>query len=148
MTYLVLLALIAWSVRRQLVAKPIAPLTEELRKPALFCAVGAGCLAVWPGGSDPVGVLALSLALSVVLGVARGLLMPVYRREGVPWRKGNATTIALWAALVAGKVALAFATGVAHPPSFGEVLVFLGVSIGVQSAVTVARAEPARATVG
>jgi hypothetical protein len=145
MMYLLLLALVGWSIQRQMTAQAVGALANDLRKPLIFAVIAVATFSDWrPATALDWELLAGSLALSAVTGVARGALMPIWREaDGGVWRKGNAVTLGLWGAMIAGKVALGVLVA-QRPPHAGEVLLFLGVSIAVQLAVIAARADAVR----
>ncbi len=67
--------------------------------------------ATWTATAD-LGLIALAVVLSVVLGVARGSTIRVWRAPDRRWwRKGSRATLAWWGALAVVRIAL---IGVAH----------------------------------
>jgi hypothetical protein len=146
MMYLLLAALVAWSIQRQMTVQAVGRLADDLRKPLIFAAIGIATFADWrPADTAHWELLAGSLALSAAMGLARGALMPMWREaDGGVRRKGNAVTLGLWGAMIAGKIALGVLVA-QQPPHVGEVLCFLGVSIAVQLAVIAVRADALRA---
>ena len=148
--FLVLAVLLPWSLYRQMHAHRIT--REGLTKlPVIFAAVGLLGLTTQdiPNDAAAAGYIALSLALSVSLGVWRGFVIPTWRdAEGEWMSKGNRLTITLWMVLIAAKFAMgtvASITGWFPVSSTGEVFLFLGLSFAAQNYI-VARRTIARRT--
>jgi hypothetical protein len=142
MSYLIIVALLAFAVMRQLKTRPVADLRSDLRVPIALAVIGLLTASNWALGADAhVPLLVVSFAFSIIMGVLRGALMPVWQDEtGAWWRKGNAVTLALWVLLVVGKIGLGVAAGATGPPQFGEIAIFLGLSLGTQTLVAYQRA--------
>ena len=143
---LILLVLVPWSIARQMHAHPVTAVSL-VKLPAIFAAIGIlgfGTGAV-PTDGRAIAYLAVSLALSVGLGVWRGALMPVWPDSaGRTLAQGNRVTIALWIALIASKVALgtwASITGVFPGEHAGEIFVFIAISFAAQNVVVAHRAQ-------
>jgi hypothetical protein len=85
------------------------------------------------------------LALSVVVGLARGRLTRVFRdADGRVLAQGTATTIGLFVGLVAAKFALgtlAYFLHISDDGGFGEVLVMIAVMIAFQAELVWRRAR-------
>jgi hypothetical protein len=145
MSYLIIAALLAFAVKRQLKTRPVADLRSDLRMPIALAAIGLVTASNWALGADAhVPPLVVSFAFSIIMGVLRGALMPVWQDEtGAWWRMGNAVTLALWVLLVVGKIGLGVVAGAPGPPQFGEITMFLGLSLGMQTLVAYQRATHA-----
>ena len=93
-------------------------------------------------GTD-VGFLAASVAISVVLGAARGATIELYPDGGELWQRYRPVTVALWVTLVAAKLALAGIASVAGASAGGgthSLLLCLGASLIAEAAVVGPRA--------
>ncbi|MDG3011752.1 DUF1453 domain-containing protein [Rhodococcus sp. D2-41] len=87
-------------------------------------------------------LIAVSVAVSLVLGVLRGFTVQVGDRDGVVWMRYRAVTLVLWAVNIAAKVGLgmvAHVVGAADSTGTG-VMVALGLGILAESLVVLARA--------
>ena len=145
--FVVLAALLPWSVWRQMHEHEITP-RGLLKLPVIFAAIGLlGAKHSDIPSSDAAAVaMSISLAMSVGLGVARGAVIPVWRDAGSWLSQGNRLTITLWIALIAGKVALGVVssvTGWFPQTSAGEVFLFLAISFAAQNLVIARRVERA-----
>ena len=146
--FIILAVLLPWSVWRQMQAHHVT--TESLiRLPAIFAVVGllAGVGAIAHGGMAA-AALALSVLASIVLGLWRGAVIPLWRDADGSWMsQGNNTTLALWIALIAFKFLLGTVgnvTGWFPTETVGEIFLTLGLSFAVQNLV-VARRRGVRA---
>lgn len=100
-------------------------------------------------GSSPaeLGLLAVDLVVLAGLGVLRSTSTTLTERDGTTFQKGSAITVVLWVLTVAtrfGLVALGAALGITGPLTSASIMVTLGVSIGVQNAVTYLRIQQRR----
>jgi hypothetical protein len=90
-----------------------------------------------------VGFLAAGVAISVVLGVARGATIDLYPNGGELWQRYRPVTVVAWVTLVAAKLALAGTASVASAsPGAGThgLLLSLGASLIAEAAVVGPRA--------
>ena len=154
MTLFVVLAfLLPWSLYRQMHEHQV---TREglIKLPLIFAAIG---LLGWTAQDNPtdaaaVAYMALSLGLSVALGVWRGAVIPAWRDAAGDWiSKGNALTITLWIVLIAAKFAMgtvASITGWFPATGTSEVFLFLGISFAAQNLVVARRTIARDAVVG
>jgi hypothetical protein len=81
------------------------------------------------------------VASSLILGGVRGFFVRVYEQDGVMWRQGSSTTIALWIVSIlvrVGIAVLATQAGVGNVSDAGLDLAF-GLSLGAQNAVVAFR---------
>lgn len=103
------------------------------------------------------GLLIASLAVSAVVGLARGRLTRVWTEDGVGgshvYSQGTPLTIALFVGLVVVKFGLgtvAYLAGISDDGGFGEILVMIAVMIAFQAELVWRRAlalgAPARLT--
>ncbi len=106
--------------------------------------IAVGGFAV-PHGALAIGLLTLSIALSVVVGLARGQLTRIWvDADGRVLRQGTALTVGLFLALVAAKFGLGtieYLKGVRDTAGFGEVLVMIAVMVAVQAEIVRGRAR-------
>ncbi len=148
--FIVLAILLPWSLYRQMHEHPV---TREglIKLPLIFAAIG---LLGWTAQDNPTdaaaaGYMALSLGLSVGLGIWRGAVIPTWRNAAGDWMsKGNRLTITLWIVLIAAKFVMgtiASITGWFPASGTSEVFLFLGISFAAQNLV-VARRTIARDT--
>jgi hypothetical protein len=142
--YIVLAVLLPWSIWRQSHEHPVT--RQSLRRlPMLFVGIGvvAQIGSPLPGGHAAAVALAISVAASVLLGILRGVAIPVWRADDGSWMsQGNGTTLALWVLLVAFKFVLGTfgsVTGLFGVETIGEVFVTLGLSFAVQNLVVARR---------
>jgi hypothetical protein len=98
-----------------------------------------------PSGLAGYGRIAIGLALSLVVGLARGRLTRVWADTGGRvFSQGTAVTVGLFLGLVAVKFGLGVLAWFAHindGAGFGEVLVMIAVMITVQAQIVYRRAE-------
>jgi hypothetical protein len=98
-----------------------------------------------PHGGRAIGMLALSIALSVLVGLARGQLTRIWvGADGRVLRQGTAITVGLFLALVAAKFGLGtyeYLEGVRDAAGFGEMLVMIAVMVAVQAEIVRDRAR-------
>ena len=98
-----------------------------------------------PSGAWGIGMLVFSLALSALVGVARGYRTDMWAEpDGRTFSRGNVLTISLFIALVVSKFALgtvSYFTGIDDGAGFGEVLVMIAVMIAFQAEIIWRRAQ-------
>jgi hypothetical protein len=142
--FIVLAALIVWSLSRQMSEHAV---TREglIKLPLIFAGIGLIALNATdvPHGSLAVAEVAVSVALSVGLGLVRGALMPTWQDDQGQWMtKGNRTTIALWVGLIAVKFvigAIGSITGLYTSTGSGEIFLILGLSFAAQNYILARR---------
>ena len=148
--FIVLAILLPWSLYRQMHEHPV---TREglIKLPLIFAAIG---LLGWTAQDNPtdaaaVGYMALSLGLSVGLGIWRGAVIPDLAQRGRRLdEQGQPAHHPLWILLIAAKFAMgtiASITGWFPASGTSEVFLFLGISFAAQNLV-VARRTIARDT--
>jgi hypothetical protein len=94
-------------------------------------------------GSADVAFLAAGVAISAVLGVARGATIELFPKDGELWQRYRPSSVALWIALIATKLVLiVVAHGAAAAAGGGTntLLLTLGVSLLGEAALLAARA--------
>ena len=97
-----------------------------------------------PHSAAEVLVLALGIALSVVVGLARGRLTRLWAQDGRVYSKGTPLTIGLFLGLIAAKFAIGTACYFLHisdDGGFGEVLVMIAIMIAFQAEIVWRRAR-------
>jgi hypothetical protein len=114
--------------------------------PGVLTAMGALQLAgVVSAGIRPqdLGLLAVGLAAAAGLGAARGATVAVSVRDGRPWLRYRAFTLALWAATVAvrvGLTVLAHDAGATVSASGPALLLSAGVTLLAEGVIVAHRA--------
>ncbi|RPA59014.1 hypothetical protein EF294_14400 [Gordonia oryzae] len=132
---------------RQLIERPIKD--NPLKLPAILLVIGVISTVNYLQHVSQVAVgevvsTLLGFVVAALIAVPRGYTMHIYRNAaGVMVRRGNAVTIVLWFVAIGAHLAIA----VFGPTAFGEprgslgglesatILVFLGISLGVQGLV-------------
>lgn len=142
---LAILALVAWSVYRQ---TRISEVTAKSRfKMAITYTIVGLCVGGFdrPSGLAGYGMIAIGLALSLAVGLARGRLTRVWAdAQGRVFSQGTWVTVALFLGLVAVKFGLGVLAWFAHisdGAGFGEVLIMIAIMIAVQAQIVYRRAE-------
>ncbi|HCB05530.1 MAG TPA: hypothetical protein PLZ93_15555 [Nocardioides sp.] len=96
-------------------------------------------------------LLAVSILLSVVVGVARGYLTKVWvDADGSVLRQGTALTVGLFLGLVAVKFGMGtweYFEGVRDTAGFGEIMVMIAVMVAAQAEIVRNRARALTGTV-
>ncbi len=89
--------------------------------------------------------LGLSIALSVVVGLARGRCTRIWAEGGSVYAQGTALTIGLFLGMVVVKFALgtvAYFAGISDSGGIGEVLLMIAVMVAFQAELVWRRAQP------
>jgi hypothetical protein len=114
--------------------------------PGVLCAVGVLQLRGAAGHglrAVDLALIAAGLAVSGVLGVARGVTVAVSTWDGVPWLRYRPATLALWAATIAARVVVAVVashTG-ASPATRGPAIILsVGITLLAEGVVVGRRA--------
>ena len=145
--YLLILALVVYAIIRQTQQHEVVGSTRF--KLALIYA-GVGVLI---GGFNlprtfwPIVFLAISLLLSVVVGIVRGRHTRVWRdaATGTVRAQGTPLTIGLFVGLIVAKVALgtvAYLRDISDDGGVGEILVMIALMVGLQAEIVWRRARP------
>ena len=140
--YLVIAALVAWVLTRQLQARPVVA-RKLFVLPVILVVVGVGSLnnAISKNGghltSRDATWLAVDLAVTVVFGVIRGASVRLYPQGGVLWRRGTWVTLVGWALSFAarGAIGVLASDNGAKPVASSALALSFGVSLAVQGAV-------------
>jgi hypothetical protein len=134
---LVLAVLLPWSLWRQMHEHTVTR-HGLFKLPLIFTAIG---LLDLPHDAALVPA-AISLSLSVALGIWRGAVIPAWQDADGWHSRGDRTTITLWIVLIATKFAMGAigsVTGWFPATGAGEVFLFLGISFAVQNLVVARR---------
>jgi hypothetical protein len=141
----VTLAVLAWVLYRQTVARPVT-VRQLWVLPAILVVLGVISLSnVNHGHLSRTGVtyVAVDLVSSIALGAIRGCFIRVYSQNGVMWRQGSAVTIALWIVSIAVRLGiglLAAKAGVGNV-SDAALEVAFGLSLAGQNAIVALRGQ-------
>jgi len=134
---------VVWILARQVRRARVKPRLLWLA-PLILAYFGIRALpaSTWRVPAD-LGLLALSAAVSVGLGVWRGQTIKVWREaDGTWWRQGSVLTLVLWGALLVARGVLYgvdAAAGHRDASGLGAILVTLALSFAAQNAVTALR---------
>ena len=143
---------VVWILARQVQVARVKP-RLLLLVPLVLAYFGIRSLpaSTWHVPAD-LGLLAVSAAVSVGLGVWRGQTIKVWRdADGTWWRKGSTFTLALWGALIVARgllYVLDAALGHRQASGLGAVLLTLALSFAAQNAVTALRMNSAQPLAG
>jgi hypothetical protein len=94
--------------------------------------------------SKDIAFLVVSVAISAVLGAARGVTIELYPQQGELWLRYRWITVGLWIALLAAKlilIAIASAAGASAGSWTNTLLLTLGISLLAEAAVVGPRAR-------
>lgn len=141
----VLLGLVGYAIYRESIRRQVTG-RARFQLAFIYAAVGVGAGGFTrPGSTAEVILLAVSLLLSAVVGLARGRLIHLWRAsDGTIWRQGTAASISLFLALFAVKFAMgaiAYEAGWSDDGGFGEVLVLIAVMVAFQAEIVWRRAH-------
>ncbi|MFD9888305.1 hypothetical protein ACFWY9_03115 [Amycolatopsis sp. NPDC059027] len=117
--------------------------------PLLLVAIGGFfTIKALPGASAAeIGLLAADVAVLAVLGAIRSTSTTLTERAGTTFQKGSAMTVLLWVVTIAvrfGFVGLGTVLGITGPLTSASIALTIGVSIGVQNALTYYRIQQLR----
>jgi hypothetical protein len=140
-----LLALVGYAIYRQTQQHEVDGGASRFKLAAIYAIAGVaiGGFALPRSGSELL-VLGIGLALSVVVGLARGRLTRLWIEGGKVYSKGTPLTIGLFLGLVAAKFAIGTACYFLHisdDGGFGEVLVMIAIMIAFQAEIVWRRAR-------
>ena len=141
-------AAVVWILAKQIQLARVKP-RLLLLAPVVLAYFGIRALpaSTWHRAAD-LGLIALSVAVSVGLGVWRGQTIRVWREaDGTWWRQGSMRTLALWGALIVARGVLYgvdAAAGHREASGLGAVLVTLALSFAAQNAVIALRMNTAQ----
>ncbi|MEJ2870596.1 hypothetical protein WCD74_22715 [Actinomycetospora sp. OC33-EN08] len=142
---LIILALVGYAIYKQ------SQRHEVVGSSRFKLAIIYGIVGIAIGGYHvPVNGLAwlflgISIALSVVVGLARGRYTRIWNEGGRVYAQGTALTIGLFLGMVVVKFGLgtiAYFEGINDSGGIGEVLIMIAVMIAFQAELVWRRAEP------
>jgi hypothetical protein len=140
---ILVLALVAWVLHRQTIARPVTARSLWLL-PGILAVIGVAGIGGVDNGklsATAVTYLAIDLGSSAALGAIRGCFVRVFERDGVMWRQGSVVTVALWVVAIGVRVVVAILAsnaGVGNVSDAALELAF-GVSLLAQNGVVVVR---------
>jgi hypothetical protein len=144
--YVVIAAFVIWRV----VIKQLRGSTLSTRSlwliPGILLVIGfVDTVPLLAGASGTeIGLLVVDLAVLVVLGVLRANSVTLSQRDGFAFQKGGATTLVLWLVTIGvrvGFIVLGSSMHAAGPLTSASTWLTVGLSVGVQSAVILLRAQ-------
>jgi hypothetical protein len=148
--------LLVWVLLRQVAVRPV-PRVIRLTLPVVIAVIGLFELTSYSSshhhiaGSAWVWVLGTLVVGAIGLGIVRGLTVNIWTAGNWVLRQGTPVTMALWLVSLAVHFAGDFFGSKAHDGTGLEsasFLLYLGVTLGVQTAVVHRRAEPLWARLG
>jgi membrane associated rhomboid family serine protease len=147
---LAILALVGYAIYRQTRKHELVG-RSRFKLAIIYAAVGVAVGGITaPHGRLAVTLLAVSIALSLVVGFVRGRYTRIWREGDTLFAQGTTFTVTLFLMLVASKFALGTVAYFAHVSAdggFGEVMVMIAVMVAVQAEYVWRRAQallPAR----
>jgi hypothetical protein len=135
---LILLTILPWSIWRQMHARPVT-VNGLVRLPLLF-AVAAAVFGlsghVRTITSTEIIYNAACAVLAIAFGVWRGAHVSIWHEDDTAMQRGNRTTLTLWIAMIALKIALGTAaavTGWIPAEGASAVLGFFALTMAIQN---------------
>ncbi|WP_432477137.1 hypothetical protein [Nocardioides sp. GXQ0305] len=134
-----LIALAAYAVYKQTTVSEVRE-NGRFKLAIIYAVVGVvvGGFAL-PHGALTIGLLALSIALSAVVGLVRGYKTRVWREaDGRVLRQGTVLTITLFLGLILAKFGIGtyeYLSGLRDTAGFGEVMLMIAVMVAVQAQI-------------
>jgi hypothetical protein len=145
LTIAVVVAAVAYVLWTRMQGKPLK-VKRLLVLPAVLTVLGITDLT---GASAPhlnptdIAFLVVSVAISAVLGAARGATIELYPNQGELWQRYRPSTVGLWVALIVTKLIVAVvasASGASAGGGTNSLLLSLGVSLLAEAAIVAPRA--------
>lgn len=140
LTILLVIAAVGWVLWSRLKGQPLRA-RRLLILPVVLIVIGATDLPHLT--RTDIVFLVVSVAVSVVLGAARGATIELYPLQGELWQRYRISTVVLWASLIVTKVVLMGVASAFHASAGGgtnSLLVTLGASLVAEAAVVGPRA--------
>ncbi|MEU6407527.1 hypothetical protein [Microbispora sp. NPDC046933] len=140
----VALAVLAFVIYRQMTPRPVArPVGLFIAALMILGGLGGGALVDPRHTALSLAVLVAELLVAAGLGVLRAMTTRVWRdRNGVAWSQGGVVTLIAWVGSIAVRVAMIALTSLLGlASSQTSVLLFVGVTLGVQFLVVARRAK-------
>jgi hypothetical protein len=145
-----MLALVVYAIYRQTQVSEVRA-ASRFKLALIYGIVGISIGGIGaPHTRAAVLLLVASIALSLALGAARGMLTKVWMKaDGRVYRQGTALTVGLFLGLIAAKFAMGTFAYLQHAhdsESFGEIMVMIAVMVAVQAEIVWRRAQSLRAS--
>jgi hypothetical protein len=146
---LIVLAVLPWSIWRQMHPRPVT-VSGLTKLPLILAGVAALIALTSPAPvitAEVVAYYAACAALAIGFGAWRGRRVSIWHDGSTPMQRGNRATLLTWAAMITLKVALgtvAATTGRIPAEGAAAILGFLALTFAVQSLVVARRALPGR----
>ncbi|OPG07904.1 hypothetical protein [Microbispora sp. GKU 823] len=140
----VALAVLALLIYRQMKPRPVArPVGLIIAAVMVVGGLGGGALVDPRHTALSLAVLVAELLVAAGLGVLRAMTTRVWRdQHGVAWSQGTVTTLVAWVGSIAVRIAMIALTSLLGlASSQTSVLLFVGVTLGVQFLVVARRAS-------
>jgi hypothetical protein len=146
--YAVIAVLIIWRVVYRQVQGSIITTQGVVLIPGILLLLGlVNCAQALPRSSGTeIALTGADLVVLLLLGVARAATTKISTRDGYAFQKGGVPTLVLWLVTIAIRVGFAVVgarIGAAGALTTASVLLSMGLSIGVQNALVLARARRA-----
>ncbi|MEV4296204.1 hypothetical protein [Microbispora rosea] len=138
------LVVVAFVIYRQMRPRPVArPVVLIIAAVMILAGLGGGGLVDAGHASLSIAVLVAELLVAAGLGVLRAMTTRVWRdQHGVAWAQGGVPTLIAWVGSIAVRVAMmALTSFLGLASSQSSVLLFVGVTLGVQFLVVARRAN-------
>ncbi len=140
---LIIAALVIYSIGRRFAGSPVG--ARSMTIPFALTGYGVYTLAhTMHGTPSPadIALLGVELVLGIVAGLARGVTIRLYVRDGVLWQRYTVVTLLIWIAMIAVRVGFAFAGHAmgANLSAGGASMATFGLSLVVESLLVTARA--------
>lgn len=144
------IAVLVWVIANQVRVRPFSP--RRLRTAGVLGVIGlvevVRAAAAHPVSGLGWALLVAGLAIGAATGVARAATTRLWTRDGITWTQGHVGTVVLWIVGIGAHVGLDLLARVVAPSAetvnTASVLLFIGVSVGVQALVTAQRARSPR----
>lgn len=135
----IILAMVGYSVYRQTKQYEIVG-NGRFKMALIYAVIGIVTGVTLPHTVGAISLVVIGLALSAVVGIARGRMTTVWRDNvsGRVYARGTKVTIALFLGLVTAKFAMGVFAYFAHitdDGSFGEILVMIALMIAMQAEI-------------
>lgn len=140
---LIIAALVIYSIVRRFTGYPVG--ARSMTIPLALAGYGVYTLAhTMRGAPSPADIALLGgeLVLGIVAGLARGVTIRLYVRDGVLWQRYTVATLLIWIAMIAVRVGFAAAGHAmgANLSAAGASMATFGLSLLVESMLVTARA--------
>jgi hypothetical protein len=141
---IILIAMVGYAIYQQ-TRKHEVTAKGRFKIAIIYAAVGLGVGGMhMPKNAIAWGLLALSLVLSVVVGLLRGRVTRVWAAAGHVYSQGNVLSIGLFLGLIAAKIVIGTAAYFLHISAdggMGEILLMLAIMVAFQAELIWRRAR-------